>query len=223
MKIKFEELKPQELEQIIQTSGIAYLPLGTLEWHERHLPLGLDAIVSHRLCLEACGRTGGCVIPPLYFGTDREYEVEGKLMHGIDAKVGKEMIGSIYYLHKDLFFEVLKNIASNVSKQGFNKLVVVSAHSGTAQEETLERLKQERMDNLEIIIVPGKKFSGGLDHAGKLETQLALAVSASDVELSALSEPFEGLLGENPLEANLKDGRRQFETIVKQIVELVQA
>ena len=111
MQMRFENLKPQELEKIIKTSGIVYLPLGTLEWHERHLPLGLDAMVSEALCLSACEKTGGCVIPPMYFGTDREHNVNGKILHGMDAKAGKELVGSIYYLNDELFFEVLKTIS----------------------------------------------------------------------------------------------------------------
>ena len=221
METRFEELKPEELKQIIDTVGLVYLPLGTLEWHERHLPLGLDAMVSEALCLAACEQTGGCVIPPLYFGTDREHEVNGKVLHGMDAKAGKELIGSIYYLNQELFFEVLKGIASNISKQGFRQLVVISAHSGSAQQETIEKLAQEKFGDLKIIVLAGRNFIGGIDHAGKLETQLLLAVDKSKVEISKITEPFEGLLGDSPLTATIEEGKKQFEAIVQQINNLI--
>ena len=220
MKVKFQELKPQELKKIIDETGIVYLPLGTLEWHERHLPLGLDAMVSEALCLAACEKTGGCVIPPLYFGTDREHEVKGKVMHGIDARVGRIMTGSIYYLNKDLFFETLKSIALSIAEQGFRKLIIVSAHSGTAQQEVIERLSQEIFRGLKIIVLPGKKFSGGMDHAGRIETQLMLAIDKSKVGLSSLQEPFEGVQGDDPLVATAEEGRKQFDAIVQQIIDL---
>ncbi len=221
MKIKFEELKPQELKKIIEEVGIVYLPLGTLEWHERHLPLGLDAIVSEALCLAACRETGGCVIPPLYLGTDREYEVDGENLHGMDARVGKRLTGSIYFLRKELFSEVLRGIALNVAEQGFRKLVIVSAHSGTAQQKVIESLAREKIGDLKIISLSGKNFSGGIDHAGKIETQLMLGIDAGKVGLSNLHEPFEGLLGDNPLTATAEDGKRQFEAIVQQVIDLV--
>ncbi len=115
-KILFEELHPNELKQIIQESGTVFLPLGSLEWHERHLPFGLDAYVSHEICKRVCKRTGGCVIPPVYFGTDREYKVDGKTFHGMDARAKKILPGSIYFLKQDLFYQFLKSIAKNTLK-----------------------------------------------------------------------------------------------------------
>ena len=45
-KVLYEELNPQEFKQRILEAPIAYLPLGTLEWHGRHLPLGTDGLIS---------------------------------------------------------------------------------------------------------------------------------------------------------------------------------
>lgn len=100
----FEELHPDELAVIIRESGVAYLPLGTLEWHERHLPFGLDAMVSYEICKELCRKIGGCVIPPFYFGTDREHKIDGEIFHGMDARAKRILPGSIYFLKKGLFF-----------------------------------------------------------------------------------------------------------------------
>ncbi|MBI4225897.1 creatininase family protein, partial [Candidatus Roizmanbacteria bacterium] len=127
----YEELSTQELEKIIKNPGITYLPLGTLEWHSKHLPFGLDALVSYELCKRVCNITGGCVIPPLYFGTDREHNLNGKILHGMDAKAGEILPGSLYFLKQDLFLNLLRSIANNVKEQGFKKLVIISAHSGT--------------------------------------------------------------------------------------------
>ena len=139
----YEELSPTELESILKDSGIIYLPLGTLEWHSKHLPFGLDATVSYELCKKACDVTGGCIIPPLYFGTDREHNVNGKIFHGMDAKAGELLPGSLYFLKYDIFLSLLRGVAHNVQEQGFKKLVIVSAHSGTAQQQTLETLVNE--------------------------------------------------------------------------------
>ena len=38
-KVLYEELLPEELVQRIQEMPVAYLPLGTLEWHGPHMPL----------------------------------------------------------------------------------------------------------------------------------------------------------------------------------------
>ena len=215
--ILFEELHPDELKEIIEDSGIVFLPLGSLEWHERHLPFGLDAFISYEICKAVCNKVGGCVIPPLYFGTDREHNVGGKLMHGIDAKVGKVLPGSIYFLKPELFYQVLKSIAENVAKQGFKKLVVVSAHSGTAQHQVLEKLSKGKFGNMKIFVFPGKNFPGGIDHAGKAETNLMLKIRPSDVHIHKLKKPYTGIMGDDPLDSNKKDGQKQFTAIVEAI------
>ncbi|MGV8988719.1 MAG: creatininase family protein [Cypionkella sp.] len=41
--------------------SLIYLPLGMIEWHCEHLPVGLDALTPHGLCLQAADQTGGLV------------------------------------------------------------------------------------------------------------------------------------------------------------------
>lgn len=218
-KILLEELKPDELKEIIESSGIVYLPLGTLEWHQKHLPFGVDAFISYELCKEACKNTAGCVIPPLYFGTDREHNINGKIFHGMDARVGRILPGSVYFIKQEFFYKFLKQIAINIAQQGFKKLIIVSAHSGTAQQQTIEQLTQERISNLKIVIIPGKQFEGGIDHAGRIETSLMLAIKRELVDLSKLEKPYEAMSGEDPLMATKEAGKKQFKKIVEQIVK----
>jgi len=214
MLIDFEKLHPDELEQIIKESGIVYLPLGTLEWHERHLPFGLDAIVSYAICQELAKKVGGCVIPPFYFGTDREHLINDKILHGMDARAGKVLPGSIYFLNKDLFFRLLKSIAQNIDQQGFKKIIIISAHSGPGQQKILEQLEREKIGKLKILIFPGKQFAGGIDHGAKLETSLMLAIQQDLVHLKKLTPPYTAISGEDPLLATAEAGKKHFEKIV---------
>lgn len=220
--ILYEELSPQELEQIIKGQGIIYLPLGTLEWHSKHLPFGLDASVSYELCKKACKITGGCVIPPLYFGTDREHNINGKILHGMDAKAGELLPGSLYFIKQDLFLNLLRCIVHNIQEQGFKKLVIISAHSGTAQQQTLEKLITEKFGNLKLYIFPGKLFDGGIDHAGPIETSMMLAINKSLVKMNRIEEPMGPIMGENIKSASEKDGLERISKIVNQIVKTIQ-
>ena len=45
-KVLYEELQPSEFVERINAFPVAYLPLGTLEWHGLHLPLGADGLQS---------------------------------------------------------------------------------------------------------------------------------------------------------------------------------
>jgi len=217
----FEELNPTNLLKIIKTSSIAYLPLGTLEWHERHLPFGLDAIVSYEICKELCKRLGGCVIPPLYFGTDREHKIDNKVFHGMDARAKRILPGSIYFLRKSLFYNLLVSITKSISQQGFKKFVIVSAHSGTAQQEILTQLVQRKTQELQVLVFPGKRFAGGIDHAAKLETSLMLAIQPNLVHLTEIAKPYEGLSGDDPKEASIKEGKIHFQNIIEKIEKCI--
>lgn len=66
-KVKYVELLPHEFRHRLAAKPIAYLPLGTLEWHGEHLPLGSDAIQSEGLMIECAWDRGG-----------------GEVLHGMD-------------------------------------------------------------------------------------------------------------------------------------------
>jgi len=70
VEVRYELLKPSQLDQIVRETPIAYLPLGSLEWHGDHLPIGNDAIKAYEICLRAARVTGGVVLPPLWYGTE---------------------------------------------------------------------------------------------------------------------------------------------------------
>ncbi len=222
----FEELSPKELNNLIKNSGIVYLPLGTLEWHQHHLPFGVDAIISYELCKQACTKTGGCILPPIYFGTDREHDINGNIFHGMDVRAGRILPGSIYFLKEDFFYSYLLQIVHNIADQGFKKLIIISAHSGTAQQRTLEKVVKEYNGGLKILIFPGKQFpGGGIDHAGKIETSLMLAIRPDLVDISQLEKqikPYEALSGDDPLDASEEAGKEQIEQIVQQVIKVVE-
>ena len=48
-KVLYEELLPEEFVQRMLEMPVAYLPLGTLEWHGPHMPLEADGIQSKEL------------------------------------------------------------------------------------------------------------------------------------------------------------------------------
>ncbi len=45
-KVLYQELTPAEFTARLEKCPVAYLPLGTLEWHSYHLPLGSDGLQS---------------------------------------------------------------------------------------------------------------------------------------------------------------------------------
>lgn len=64
----YETLRPDQLEAVVRERPIAYWPLGLIEHHGWHLPIGFDGIKAHRLCERFAGHTGGVVLPVMWWG-----------------------------------------------------------------------------------------------------------------------------------------------------------
>ena len=83
-KVDYLELLPGEFTQRLKEGPVAYLPLGTLEWHGPHLPLGADALQAQQFFRLLAKKVGGIVMPPLFVGPDRCCENSGKEDYGMD-------------------------------------------------------------------------------------------------------------------------------------------
>jgi creatinine amidohydrolase len=67
-EMRAELLSPAELDAALQRAPIVYVPLGSLEFHGPHLPIGLDSLNAHGVCTAAAQRSGGIVLPVIYQG-----------------------------------------------------------------------------------------------------------------------------------------------------------
>jgi len=47
---RYEELRPDQLAALIRESPVAFWPLGLLEHHGWHLPVGFDGLKAERIC-----------------------------------------------------------------------------------------------------------------------------------------------------------------------------
>jgi Creatinine amidohydrolase len=62
------KLRIRRARDIVEKRPVAYVPLGTYEWHGEHLPVGLDALTAHGICLRAAVADGGVVLPAMHYG-----------------------------------------------------------------------------------------------------------------------------------------------------------
>lgn len=74
-KVDYEELLPHEFENRISCMPLAYVPLGTLEWHGHQNLLGADFIQARGFFRIAARRLGGIVLPPIWLGPDKTTEM----------------------------------------------------------------------------------------------------------------------------------------------------
>ena len=70
-EVRLERLRPAEIDEALARAPVAWVPLGALEYHSLHLPIGTDGLTGHGVLVAAAERLGGVVLPWSYltFGT----------------------------------------------------------------------------------------------------------------------------------------------------------
>ena len=67
---RYQELRPDELAECIKATPIAFWPLGLIEHHGWHLPVGYDGLKAERICVRIAEHTGGVILPTMWWGAN---------------------------------------------------------------------------------------------------------------------------------------------------------
>ena len=70
-EVRFDRMVPASIVARRKAYNLAYLPVGSLEWHGSHMPFGTDYMTVTHVAEEAARRFGGVVFPPIYYGDVR--------------------------------------------------------------------------------------------------------------------------------------------------------
>jgi creatinine amidohydrolase len=228
MSSHYIELAPDEFESRLAHAPIAYLPLGTLEWHGPHLPLGADGIQPLGL-FEALARdVGGIILPMLFVGPDVRRQIDGRDLIGMDtcpmstpAYPPQKFPGSAYWVNDDLFISLLDSIVEQLARAGF-RIIVAHGHGPSTGKFAEQADRWQAVFGVKTMICWVQ--SGGLaymgDHAALNETSITLYVRPDLVRMDRLpTDPAAwppGVGGqhentyreENPRHATAENGRR---------------
>lgn len=195
----YVDLTPTEFRKKLAEAPIAYLPLGTLEWHSEHLPLGTDGIISSGFFNAVANRVGGIVLPMLFHGPDRVKEGSNPPLIGMDfctfAKndpawyPDQKLDGSAYWMPDGQFAELLAATFAQVARAGF-KIVVAHGHgpSGGVYASGIPRWEADF--GIRCFTCHGADADGlgvQTDHAAVNETSLVMALRPELVDMGALS------------------------------------
>jgi len=202
---RYERLRPAQIVARREACPVAYLPIGTIEWHGEHNPVGLDTLKMHRL-LELCAqRIGGLVFPPLYYGENREQalmEANAADREQIAAKMGLSadnfapgyMYGSIAD-QNTTYHLLLLHIMHEIRSLGFRVLVVGAGHYPLIDHARAAAaiFHQTQPSDRRMIVwaMSGYELVRGQfepcgDHAGKWETSLLMYLDPGMQDLSVL-------------------------------------
>ncbi len=112
MSYKLEENSWQELKEKQQKCDVAIIPIGSVEQHGYHLPLGTDSYVAKILGEEAAEKTGAIVTPPVWFGWSPHHMA---------------LPGTVT-IRPDVLVEYVYDVISSLNQHGYRKFVLINGH-----------------------------------------------------------------------------------------------
>ena len=225
MGIYYENLRPEEFRKRLSAAPIAYLPLGTLEWHGEHLPLGTDMIIPRGFFSILAERIGGIVLPPLFIGPDRNTLIDGKEYIGMDtaATPAVQLDGSAYWIEDDLFKSLLHSILKQLKRAGF-KVVVAHGHGPSTGIFMKNSQAWENEFSLRLLHCYGEGEGIQTDHAGKNETSLTMSFCPETVRIENLeTDAFsKSMFNDNPPStATPEHGKQVIDEQIKRMEALI--
>ncbi|MBQ2942938.1 MAG: creatininase family protein [Clostridia bacterium] len=191
--MQWELSTPVDLEKMAKEEKLCIVPIGVLERHGEHLPLGTDALIAHKIAVEAAKIEPCMVFPPYWFGQ----------VHEATHSPGS------FVLESDFTITLLQNICDEIGRNGFTKIMFVNGHGGNGSMltyflfSTMDRhvpytlysvmydsgLTPDERAKAESFVMP----DGG--HADQWETSLVMSVAPESVkmEYQRFPEPVKGL------------------------------
>jgi creatinine amidohydrolase len=218
---------------------VLLLPVGAVEAHGPHAPLGTDEIISAGMCARAAARLADdpdvrvLVLPTLNYGVTQ-------LAAGFPGTIS---------VSEATLHALVTEVCAGLRAQGFPRIVVVNNHFEPAHVTTLRKATAEagvayldlvRRRNAERLT---DEFRSGSCHAGQYETSLVLAARPELVDTataaalppvpvdlpSVMAEGREDFteMGMNkaycgdPAGASVAEGQSTFDTLTELLVEII--
>jgi creatinine amidohydrolase len=237
----FADLTSPQVTELLSgpRTPVLLLPVGAVEPHGPHAPLGTDRLISAGMCTRAAERLDGdpdlrvLVLPTLNYGvTDMSAAFPGAISIGADTL-------------RALVIDVCRALRD----QGLRRIVVVNNHFEPAHVAALRAAVSEagvaHLDLLRRANVARltDEFRSGSCHAGQYETSLVLADRPDLVDTAVMRElppvhvdlpaamsagraDFAGLGMDraycgSPASATAAEGTSTFDTLTDLLVELI--
>jgi len=196
---RYEWLRPAQLIERKKECPLVIMPLGPLEYHGPHLPLGTDALNATAVAHACCRKLGkGVVMPTLFAGTERERDPQ--LVEALGFKPGSYIVGmdfpsrlwNSHYFPEEVFALMVAAELDILVGQGYHDLFIVNGHGATNHGEVLRRLcvvyRNTRGVRIDFCLsYPQDIFDAGLGgHADIVETSMLAHYRPESVDLDTL-------------------------------------
>ena len=135
--ILLKELNTIQVEALLQREAPLFIPMGTLEPHGRHLPVGTDTLCAEKVAEHLSIAFDGVVAPSFEYGL---------------TNVFLQTSPSSFF-PVDLYRTFVEHIVNNFYKQGFKTIIIINGHGGNqeALKYILRNITREAPMALTII------------------------------------------------------------------------
>ena len=137
-EVRYHMLRPKEIIARRKAFPVAYIPIGTIEWHGLHNPVGADTLQAEGLAVLCARRGGGLVFPPLYYGESRSESLMEANAADRDDIAGEMELPPDNFLPENMPFSpmdqafnyerLLVHMLAEVMSLGFKVGVLVAGH-----------------------------------------------------------------------------------------------
>jgi len=212
----YEFVRPARMRQVLEETPIVFLPVGCVEYHGPHLPLGVDMLTADNICHRAAAVTGGVVLPPLWLASGVL-----PLPHGITVET-------------TTLRSAVRAILRQLAAGGFKVIVVFSGHGALDHLHVLRKETDRLMDefpDVNALTTVWNELNAGMegdihDHGAKVETSYLMEFHPHTVDLATLEDDPEaehvGIYAANPrFTASREWGKAMADHAVERLARII--
>jgi creatinine amidohydrolase len=196
---RYEWLRPGQLVARRNECPLIIVPVGPLEYHGPHMPLGTDAINAAEVAHACCRKLRkGVVLPTLFIGTERERTPA--ILESLGLPAGTYVVGmdfpnrtwNSHYLPQEIFAIRLAAELRILIGQGYKYILVANGHGATNQIDTVNRLCIELSNTTpaklawRLPVAQRVIDDNSAGHANRAETALLMHFKRDAVDVGAL-------------------------------------
>ena len=214
-EVRYHMLRPAQIRERRNACPIAYLPIGTIEWHGLHNAVGADTLQAEGLATLCARKGGGLMFPPLYYGESRS---ESLMEANADdrADIARELglspanfeVDRMPFspMEQSLNYEkLLVHVLAEMMSLGFSVGVIIAGHyplidHARAAVLRFNKWRPARYGGMlawacidYLFLTDRWSFAG--DHAAGWETSHMMHLHPETVDLSVLPPEGEPLIG----------------------------
>ena len=184
LPFKMEDLTSPGFAKAVELSGgVCVIPLGIIEKHGPHLPLGTDLYEAREVAFHAAEKEYAVVFPPYFVGQIFE---------------AKHQPGAMAY-STDLMWKMLDETCRELSRNGLKKIILLNGHGGNTnflqyfcqaqlakQQDFIVVLFRPDTDPVNAAEIKSLKKAKLDGHAGEEETSMMYFINPAFVDQEAL-------------------------------------